>query len=182
MPDPSPLAAARVALPLLACLAFAASSARAQEDAPDPPAPGPVDCSSPDHRAFDFWIGEWDVYSPAGEKVGENTIERIEEGCALRERWRSASGGTGRSLNYYDASTGKWYQTWVASSGRPLRLVGGPEGDAMVMEMETPAVHHRITWSPNDDASVRQHWEISRDAGETWETGFDGEYRPRSSP
>ncbi|MDX1661593.1 MAG: hypothetical protein R3326_07365 [Gemmatimonadota bacterium] len=181
MPDEIPLAAGRVAVLLLACLALAVTPGRAQEedDASEPPRG--VDCSSPDHRAFDFWLGEWDVYDPKGEKVGENTITVIEDGCALRERWVSSAGNTGRSLNYYDASTGKWYQTWVASSGRPLRLVGGREGDAMVMGMETPAIHHRITWTPNEDGSVRQHWEISRDGGESWETGFDGEYRPRAA-
>lgn len=166
-----------LALPFLA---LAAPPAAAQEGEEPPPAPPRVDCSSPDHRAFDFWIGEWDVHDPRGEKVGENTISRIENGCALHERWRSAEGGTGQSLNYYDASTGKWYQTWVATSGRPLRLVGGPEDGSMVLGMETPAVHHRITWTPGADGSVRQHWEISRDAGQTWETAFDGEYRPRS--
>lgn len=170
----TPVEAGRAGLLALALLLVVAAHAAAQ-------APPKVDCSSADHRAFDFWVGDWDVYNPKGEKVGENTITRIEDGCALRERWRSSSGGTGQSLNYFDASTGRWYQTWVASSGRPLRLEGGMEGDSMVMGMETPNVHHRITWTPNDDGSVRQHWEISTDQGETWQSAFDGEYRPADS-
>ena len=37
------------------------------------------------------------------------------------------------------------------------------------------AVQNRITWTPNADGSVRQHWEASTD-GETWTTAFDGRY------
>jgi hypothetical protein len=36
-------------------------------------------------------------------------------------------------------------------------------------------VQHRISWTPNDDGSVRQHWESSTD-GEEWTTLFDGLY------
>jgi hypothetical protein len=35
----------------------------------------------------------------------------------------------------------------------------------------------RITWTPNSDGSVRQHWESSTDNGKSWQTGFDGLYR-----
>jgi hypothetical protein len=35
----------------------------------------------------------------------------------------------------------------------------------------------RITWTPNADGTVRQHWEQSADGGKTWETAFDGLYR-----
>jgi hypothetical protein len=53
----------------------------------------------------------------------------------------------------------------------------------MVMEgeMPNPRTGHmdrqRITWTPNPDGSVRQHWEASTDAGKTWTTSFDGLYR-----
>lgn len=32
----------------------------------------------------------------------------------------------------------------------------------------------RITWTPNADGTVRQHWEQSTDGGKTWTTAFDG--------
>ena len=35
---------------------------------------------------------------------------------------------------------------------------------------------NRITWTPNQDGTVRQHWENSRDEGATWQTVFDGLY------
>src|SRR5688572_11534423 len=53
-----------------------------------------MSCTAPEHRQFDFWIGEWDVFGgPEGDRlVGNNTIERSENGCWLVERWRGASG------------------------------------------------------------------------------------------
>jgi hypothetical protein len=39
------------------------------------------------------------------------------------------------------------------------------------------AVVDRITWTPNEDGSVRQFCEISKDDGETWQVGFDGLYK-----
>ncbi len=41
-----------------------------------------------------------------------------------------------------------------------------------------PSRNGYITWTPNADGSVRQHWETSED-GKTWKTAFDGLYTPR---
>ena len=35
---------------------------------------------------------------------------------------------------------------------------------------------HRITWTPNDDGTVRQVWNVSTDGGATWKVVFDGTY------
>ena len=35
---------------------------------------------------------------------------------------------------------------------------------------------NEITWTPNADGSVRQHWRVSPDGGATWTTSFDGKY------
>ena len=58
----------------------------------------------------------------------------------------------------------------------------------MVLEGETPAggagappVKNRITWSPEPEGRVRQHWETSPDGGKTWATAFDGMYHPVKS-
>ena len=34
----------------------------------------------------------------------------------------------------------------------------------------------RITWTPLPGGKVRQHWEVSADAGAHWTTAFDGLY------
>ena len=53
----------------------------------------------------------------------------------------------------------------------------------MVLAMTGPSptepktiVQQRITWTPANDGSVRQVWELSSDAGKTWTVLFDGRY------
>ena len=135
-------------------------------------------------RAFDFWLGSWDVFAPDGRRVGTNRIEPLYDGAALAEHWEGAGGIRGTSLNALDAGSGRWHQTWVDSSGSLLHLDGGMRGPSMVLEGTARADDaperldlQRITWTPNPDGSVRQHWEVSSDGGTTWRTAFDGEYR-----
>ena len=53
-------------------------------------AQAPSPCAAPEARAFDFWIGSWNVYNVDGRFVGSNEIRPEEENCALIERWRGA--------------------------------------------------------------------------------------------
>ncbi|MBV8858050.1 MAG: alpha/beta hydrolase [Acidobacteria bacterium] len=43
--------------------------------------------SAPEHRQFDFWVGEWDVRNARGRPVGTSRIERVEDGCVIMENW-----------------------------------------------------------------------------------------------
>lgn len=156
-----------------------APSIGAAQNAPPPQA----GCPDPVHRQFDFWLGHWDVFTPDGKKAGENRIEAIASGCALSELWTGGSGVTGNSLNIYDKTDKRWHQTWVDSTGGRLDLSGALEGRAMVLGSSGPdpdkpgvILTQRITWTPNADGSVRQHWETSNDGGKTWSTAFDGRY------
>jgi hypothetical protein len=145
----------------------------------------PPGCTAPEHRQFDFWLGEWQVTDSAGTRVyGSNAITSQEAGCVLRERWTGAGGGTGQSMNFFDRVRGEWHQIWVASGGNVLRLSGGLQGDSMVLEGDglSPAgtpVRNRIAWIPQPDGRVRQLWTRSTDGGKTWEPGFDGWYARR---
>ncbi len=143
--------------------------------------PAPPACSTPEYRQFDFWVGDWEVKGPKGAVVGHNKIDAILDGCALREQWTSAGKNRGTSVNFYDASSGTWHQTWIDNSGQPLHLVGRFRDGSMVMEQtvtgaDGKTTRHRITWTPLDGGDVRQHWESSTDGGTTWSTLFDGRY------
>lgn len=138
-------------------------------------------CEGAEHRQFDFWLGTWEVRGPKGNVAGTNRIEKEQGGCVLHERYTTERGYDGQSLNIYDASRKVWHQTWVDSGGALLELEGGLRDGKMVLEGETvgadgKTVRQRITWTPNPDGTVRQHWESAAPGG-GWSTVFDGLYR-----
>jgi hypothetical protein len=125
-------------------------------------------------RAFDFWLGEWDVHLADGTVAGHNVITRDERGCMLTERWTGASGGTGMSVNFFDGTDGKWVQVWNSASGAQINIRGGLTAEGMAM---TGTIHYvangttapfRALWTPLADGRVRQYFEQSNDGGETW--------------
>ncbi len=176
-------------LSIAAILALqAAAPAAAAAQAPKPPA-----CDTARHGEFDFWVGEWDVYpnlkDPAkAPLVAHSLIEKLYSGCAVRENWMPLKGTGGGSLNSVDPSTGRWHQLWIGSQPGRVEFdggladgkmvltgwwsgIGGPGQDGMV----------RMTYTPIDPDTVRQHGELSTDHGLTWTTNFDFLYR-RAKP
>lgn len=172
-------------LTLFFALAFAGGGMllNAQGANPDP-------CSDAKRRAFDFWIGEWTVHDSTGKFLGRNTIEPVENGCALTERWRSAGGFLGRSLNWYSTTDSLWHQSWVDYLGGSLSLSGGLVDSSMVLQSAFQVGTNgqeqadRVTWSkaPFDGAGgpyqVIQQWDrVDRD-GQVLGTLFKGYYHP----
>ena len=37
----------------------------------------PCACCTENHKAFDFWVGDWIVFDTSGNKIGENRVEKI---------------------------------------------------------------------------------------------------------
>jgi hypothetical protein len=137
-------------------------------------------CDTPEHRQFDFWLGQWEVRTPNGKLAGTNTIEREYDGCVIHERYVTERGYKGESLNAYDPSRKVWHQTWVDNHGTLLLLEGSLQGGSMVLQGQNAGeggriVKHRITWTPNPNGTVRQHWESTNEQGQ-WTTAFDGSY------
>ena len=137
---------------------------------------------SEEHRQFDFWLGDWEVYTPSGQKAGTNSIQKIERGCIIFENWTGASGTTGRSFNFYDKVGGKWHQLWVDDQGNVLRLQGTYADGVLDYRGETKGADGSITkerlrFFDQSPDRVRQLWEQSYDGGESWTVVFDGEYR-----
>jgi tetratricopeptide (TPR) repeat protein len=136
---------------------------------------------SPEHRHFDFWIGEWDVKTPQGQQAGTNSVQRVVDGCVIFENWTGSQGGNGKSFNYYDRTDGKWHQLWVGSGGVVINFSGGFKDEAMRYEAVTTGANgnkalHRMIFSKVEGDKVRQLWEISTDEGKTWSVSFDGMY------
>lgn len=149
-----------------------------------PPSSAPTPCANaPERHRFDFWIGEWDVTTQGGTNVGSSSVQSVSGGCALLENWTSARGGHGKSLNAYNPATGRWQQYWVGQDGNPIEYRESTwEGTSIVLRAHapaagtTPATELRLTFSPVDEKTVRQHGESSADGGATWKTTYDFYY------
>jgi hypothetical protein len=135
-------------------------------------------------REFDFWVGEWEVTVPGGGVAGTNRIEKTVDGCLLLENWSSATGGSGKSLNYRDPTSGRWRQLWIDSGGEVISAEGGLEDGAMRLigthTLKSGEIRpFRMTYTPLPNRHVHQLLEESTDDGESWSIWFDGDYAPR---
>ncbi len=133
-------------------------------------------------RDFDFWLGKWEVHGPGGQLAGYNSITSVEHDCLILENWTSATGNTGRSINFFDKATGKWVQIWNDSSGNQIDFRGGLTNDGMLLVGQTHSSATGVSqpfrglWTILEDGRVRQFFEQSSDGGKTWTTSFEGFY------
>lgn len=146
-------------------------------------------CTDPVYRQFDFWIGEWDVFNLKGQKSGDSKIELILDSCIILENWTSTSVINGRryagkSYNTYNAGNNKWQQYWVDNYGGVTEYFNGHyESGKMILETENIRQKDgtykiwKMTFFNLSPDKVRQFGESSTDAGKTWKTDFDLEYR-----
>jgi hypothetical protein len=139
-------------------------------------------CCSENHDDFDFWQGKWEVTNKDGTNAGNNTIVKMQGGCVLMENWVGAKGQyTGTSLNFYNNKTKQWEQLWVDNTGSYLKLTGNRVENQMIMKSlsfegkDGKKYLNKITWTLNNDGTVRQLWEIIHD-GAVANVAFDGLY------
>jgi len=178
----------RTVLIAAACIAFA--PAAAQNGGGAAPAPKPPACASEQHRAFDFWVGRWDVYPAGSDKlVAHSLIERLYAGCAIRENWMPLTGAGGGSLSAFVPEEKAWRQTWIDSSGARVEFKGEAAPGRMVLTGWWPGVLGggkgatvRMTYTREPGGAVRQKGETSVDGGAHWQPSFDFLYRPASTP
>lgn len=144
-------------------------------------------CTDEIYRHFDFWLGEWDVSVPgASGPHASSRISSREGGCVVLEEYTTNTGFTGMSINFYDNVTKVWHQTWMSNAGGSVYLEGGltKDGAMQLTDKDLPIAKisgtiNKVTWSSNEDGSVRQFWEASTDEGKTWSVAFDGRYTPK---
>jgi hypothetical protein len=168
---------------LLAALAILIAPAPVSAQQPQLP-----NCEAAEHRALDFWIGEWDAYrADTNALSGHSTITSIQAGCVVREQWTSAgTAHSGESYNIYDRVSGRWEQYWVSSTGNRTHYVGGPIENGMQLTTPVPsatsasgtAVFWRVTLTAQPDGTVHQRGQNSTD-GTNWTTNYLLIYRRR---
>ena len=133
-------------------------------------------------RQFDFWLGDWHVYNPAGTRVGTNHIEKLLKGCMLQENWTSVGGISGKSTNYFDPASNKWIQVWVSQGGDNIYYEGDFKDGGMhflgeSVNLDGSTTMSRMVIEPiGETGKVHQVIETSDDNGSTWTTSFDGTY------
>ncbi|MGA8437753.1 MAG: nuclear transport factor 2 family protein [Candidatus Sulfotelmatobacter sp.] len=146
----------------------------------------PAPCSGPEYRQYDFWVGDWDAFdfdNPVTQ-VARTRVDRILDGCVLREDYKGTNGAEGQSFSIYDGSRGMWHQSWVTNRGKLLVIEGNFQAGAMVLSgvdysaSEQPRV--RGTWKPVG-GGVRETAVTSSDGGMTWKPWFDLVFRPHTT-
>lgn len=141
--------------------------------------------SAPDSHKFDFWVGEWNVFSALGPAAGSSSVQKILEDCVVLENWTDSQGGHGKSFNAFNRALGRWQQFWVDQYGgvteyRDSRWVGASlEYTARATNRQGAPVMLRMTFTPLDANTVRQLGESSSDEGKTWSVSYDLTYRRR---
>jgi hypothetical protein len=142
------------------------------------------------YQKLDFWVGNWDVFEKnekgVEEKAGTDLVEKVLDGCAVIENWRSVQGFEGKSLFYYRPVQKDWKQVWVTDTG-PMKeksLIldlpdGGVRFQGELAKRSGGTYLDRTTLTPLPAGKVHQLIEISLDGGKTWKAMFDAEYRKK---
>ena len=143
-------------------------------------------CTAPEYRQFDFWAGDWDVFdTKTGSREANARVDRILDGCVLREQYDGTNGSTGQSFNIYDPSRGVWRQIWVNNRGQLLFLEGKLEGGELDFSgsqrtLEGKEEQVRGQWKPVQ-GGVQETAQTSLDGGRTWTPWFDLTFRPAAA-
>jgi len=143
-------------------------------------------CNSPEHRQFDFWLGDWDAYDVSDDKTptAHIVVTLALDGCVVRETYDDPTGLKGESFSIYDASRKVWHQTWVTNRGQLLTIEGTKRGEGLFFEGSAIAngvnTLYRVVWKP-EGSGVRETAETSIDGGKTWKQWFDLRFRRRTS-
>ncbi len=150
----------------------------------------PAGCAGAEARGFDFWLGEWDVSptgSASGVTVAESSITLHDQGCVIIEHWRPFGGGHGHSINGYDATDGKWHQTWIDANGQRTEFAGVVDAEGVLRfdvlgppQQGQPPGARRMNFQRIDANTVRQWGDLAPEAGGDLVIEWDFTYRRRA--
>jgi hypothetical protein len=110
----------------------------------------------------------------------------ILDSCIILEEWTGGGGYTGKSFNTWNAAKRQWQQTWVDNVGGTTHFLSGKSEPGKIifladneMGRDGKKFIRKLTFYKLSDEKVRQHGERSNDAGQTWTTEYDLEYRKK---
>jgi hypothetical protein len=151
-------------------------------------------CSGSEARAFDFWIGEWDITQKILRQDGSwlelparTSVTASLDGCALIEHWsgqvlffwegmEKPETMKGLSVRAHDPQSGAWNIHWMDTRsprfGSPYVGTFAAGRGEFFREWETPQGPRagRITFSEIRKNTVNWALAISTDERRTWQT------------
>jgi hypothetical protein len=139
-------------------------------------------CATPEHKQFDFWLGNWKIGAPGSSATAHSTVTASLDQCLIVENWDGGRGHSGQNLFGYSADDNTWYGMFADNEGRVHVFTSGKvsagtaefEGTSRGSNGET--VLNRVTILRHNPNRVEQIWQKSTDNGKTWNTVFSGEY------
>ena len=161
-------------------------AATALESAPVLVAPA---CGTPQHHQFDFWLGDWQVFDAATDKlVAFDRVEKRYDGCIVEQNmtfvtdlYRRPGAGyrlSGMSVNRYDGEA--WLELWADNQWGAIAMRGAPEPNAaMVFKTITPSRNRdlKIVWENRPDGTVRILQYVAPAGSGRWQKYGDLIYR-----
>jgi hypothetical protein len=148
-------------------------------------------CEDAAFRAFDFWVGDWDVVSAdTGIHQGSSHVSKEMGGCVIWENWTSAGGPYfGKSYNTWNVNLKHWEQYWVDNAAGVIFFHGGIKDNVMdywtddvPLSTGGTLLRHLQFFNLGPD-KVRQFSQGSNDGGKTWHVEYDFIYtRSPSQP
>lgn len=143
-----------------------------------PGSPGAADptCEAPEHRRFDFWIGEWDVVNrqrnparPADETLYEtgtatNRVYAILDGCAVVEHWEGRllpdRHVLGFSVRAWDPGRRTWVAllNWPGPAGPSFFTMEGDFADSVATFTSEAPAGGRVRYRFQDIEDDRLRW------------------------
>ena len=138
-------------------------------------------CSAPEASQFDFWVGEWDLYS-ADTITGHNSVYKVMDACTVQENFSNPAGYIGKSWSVYNPQSKQWQQTWVDNQGGYIPLTGKFEDGKMTLT--TPArklpngkeITERMIYYNITRESFDWDWQATTDGGTIWNSNWKIHY------
>ena len=139
----------------------------------------PPACATPEHRQFDFWVGDWQLTwegSESGQQRGTNRITERYDSCVIHEDFQALApnGLRGMSVSMYNPQTEMWRQTWVDNQGSYLEFAGGFADGVMILSRtgarNGEQIIWRMVWYDITESSLDWKYEMSTDDGSTWQS------------
>ena len=153
-----------------------------------------AECGGPQARAFDFWIGEWDIRQRILQEDGtyvelpaKTSVSVALDGCALIEHWegeveffwegmQEPESLKGLSVRAYDPRETKWLIHWMDTRSRRFdvpyvgEFVDGRGEFYRESETADGTRVDRITFSDISPDSLSWSLYVSTDGRQSWTT------------